>query len=68
MWISGRLVGDVLKDSGRNENDAGFSKYLQAAGLLVCPSQPKRLGRMLIRAWGFTPDFRPDDSEGVRLQ
>lgn len=61
LWIAGRVIAAVLKDSGRSETDSGFSKYLQSAGILVCPSKPVRVGRVLIRAWGFTPDFLPDD-------
>lgn len=61
LWIAGSLIGSVLKDTGKSEMDTGFSRYLQKAGVLVGPSKPIRVGRMLIRAWGFSPDFRPDD-------
>lgn len=61
LWIAGRIVRDVMRESGRSEADSGFSKYLQAAGILICSSRPMRVGNMRVRAWGFSPDFRPDD-------
>lgn len=61
LWIAGRVIAEVIRESGASENDSGFSKYLQAAGILVCPSKPIRVGGILIRAWGFSPDIRPDD-------
>lgn len=61
LWVAGRVIAEVLKDSGRSEADSRFSRYLQSAGILVCPSKPVRVGRVLVRAWGCSPDLRPDD-------
>lgn len=61
LWVAGRVIAEVLKDSGRSEADSGFSRYLQSVGILVCPSKPVRVGRVLVRAWGCSPDLRPDD-------
>lgn len=64
LWISGRVIADVLKEAGKGETDSGFSKYLRKNGFLVAPSRTHRVGQMVIRAWGFDPGFLPD-AEGI---
>lgn len=61
LWISSRLIADVVRDAGRDANDTGFAKYLQDAGDLIVPSKPIRVGGMRTRAWGFRPEFKPTD-------
>ncbi|EJG06988.1 hypothetical protein Metli_1030 [Methanofollis liminatans DSM 4140] len=62
LWVAGRLVRAALRDAGRGEDDANFSKYLRERGLIVHASTPHRVGGALIRAWGFDPDIRPEDA------
>lgn len=61
LWISSRLIADVVRDAGRDVNDTGFAKYLQDTGDLIAPSKPIRVGGMRTRAWGFRSGFKPTD-------
>ncbi|MGC9435897.1 MAG: hypothetical protein ACP5C4_07440 [Methanomicrobiales archaeon] len=61
LWVSAQVVCQVLRDSNRNENDPGFANYLERLGVLVERSRSIRVGSMFVRAWGFSPEFRPAD-------
>jgi hypothetical protein len=63
LWISNRIIKETLKDAGRDVNDSGFSRYLQNTGALMCSSKSVRVRGLVGRAWGFRPDFKPDDVE-----
>ena len=63
LWVSGRVIAEVLRKAARNENDPGLSQFLKRRGDLIEPSKPFRVSRILIRAWGFSPDFMPEVDE-----
>ncbi len=60
LWVSGRVIAEVLRKATKNENDPGLSQFLKRRGDLIQPSRPFRVSRILIRAWGFSPDFMPE--------
>jgi hypothetical protein len=63
LWVSGRVIAEVLRKAGKNENDPGLSQFLKRRGDLIEASKPFRVSRILIRAWGFSPDFMPEVDE-----
>lgn len=63
LWITNRIIQEVLRDAGRDVNDSGFSRYLQSIGVLVSPSKSFRVLGLVGRAWGFRPDFKPEDAK-----
>ena len=57
------MIAEVLRKAGKNENDPGLSQFLKRRGDLIEASKPFRVSRILIRAWGFSPDFMPEVDE-----
>jgi hypothetical protein len=67
LWVSTRIIQEVLKDAGRDVKDSGFSRYLRSVGVLMCPSRSFRVMGLFDRAWGFLPDFKPEDAKITNL-
>jgi len=60
LWISNRIIKDVMKKSGKEETDNGLSRFFKQRGDLIANSKSFTVSGISIRAWGFRPDFMPE--------
>ncbi|WP_067051295.1 hypothetical protein [Methanofollis ethanolicus] len=61
LWVASNIIESVLKDHGKSITDSTFPEFLQRDRDLLVRSHRFRIGKLRCRAWGFNPDFRPDD-------
>lgn len=62
LWISNNLIHDELRQHGKDNDPAGFSRYLNKSGYLIRSSKSHRIGTTYRRAWGFNPQFRSTET------
>ena len=59
LWISNQVVKEILRKSGKDETDPGLSHFLRQRGDLIATSKTFKVNGVVVRAWGFRPEFVP---------
>ncbi|RQD79845.1 MAG: hypothetical protein D5R96_09440, partial [Methanocalculus sp. MSAO_Arc2] len=61
LWVRSDIVTKIMRSMGKSESDPNLASYLIEEGKLKERSRVHRIERGALRAWGFSPDIRPDE-------
>ncbi|RQD80981.1 MAG: hypothetical protein D5R96_07710 [Methanocalculus sp. MSAO_Arc2] len=61
LWVRSDIISKVMRSLGKSDSDPNMANYLIEEGKLKERSRVHRIERGTLRAWGFSPDIRPDE-------